>query len=354
MGENRRRGLDPRYYSDPEIFALELDLIFARTWHLVGHTSQVASPGQLITAQVGDESVMVVNDSGSVHGLYNVCQHRGHQLVAADATTLSSLTCPYHAWTYGLSGELLNARGEDVGPLCIPSVRVDTLAGFLFVNLDPNAPPLSETVPGIEAELLSFAPDAHQGVLSSRRTQLINANWKVAVENYNECYHCPNVHKSFTTAVVTPGSYRISMQGFTIHHAAEGPPSAQSGLGGYSEANCYVAYFTWPVSSIQCYPGRALNTFRWVPLAVDQTLLIREWWLDRADPTPEQQEAIERDWTTTVVEDLGIMESVQRGMTSRGYQPGPLVVDPSGVAGVHAENSVAHLQGLLVDALGGG
>ena len=351
MGTNCQRGLDPRYYSDPGIFARELDLVFARTWHLVGHTLQVASPGQLITAQVGDESVMVVNDGGSVHGLYNVCQHRGHQLVAADATTLSSLTCPYHAWTYGLSGELTNARGEDVGALCIPSVRVDTLAGFLFVNLDLDAPPLKETIPGIETELLAYAPDASQGVLSSRRTQLINANWKVAVENYNECYHCPNVHKSFTSAVVSPGSYRISMRDFTIHHAAEGPPAEGSGHTGSAETNCYVAFYTWPVSSIQCYPGRALNTFRWVPLAVDQTLLIREWWLDRADPTPEQQEAIERDWSTTVVEDLGIMESVQRGMASRGYQPGPLVVDPSGIAGVHAENSVAHLQGLLLDGL---
>ena len=354
MGESQLRGVDPRFYFDPEIFALELDLIFARTWHLVGHASQVASPGQVITAQVGDESVMVVNDAGKVHGLYNVCQHRGHQLVADEEATLSALSCPYHAWTYALNGELLSARGEDVGPLCIPAVQVDILAGFLFVNLDPRAAPLKEAVPGVEAELLAFAPDARSQVLASRRTQMIDANWKVAVENYNECYHCPNVHKSFTTAVVSPGSYRISMQDSIIRHSADGSPASRSGHDGCDETNRYVAYFTWPVSSIQCYPQQALNTFRWVPLAVDRTMLIREWWLDSADPTPQQQEAIERDWTTTVVEDLGIMESVQRGVASRGYQPGPLIVDPCGVAGVHAENSVAHLQGLLLDALGGG
>ena len=159
-----------------------------------------------------------------------------------------------------------------MGSLGIPSVRVDALAGFLFVNLDLEALPLKEMVLGIEAELLSYAPDARQGVLSSR-------------------------------------------------------------------------------SSIQCYPSQALNTFLWVPLAVGQALLIREWCFDRAGPTPEQQEAIERDWATTVVEDLSIIESVQRGMASRGYQPGPLIVDPSDIAGVHAENSVAHLQGLLLDGL---
>ena len=350
---SRHNGLSGRYYTDPDVFAHELDHIFARTWQLVGHVSQVASPGQVFTAPVGDESVLVVNHDGAVRGFYNVCQHRGHRLVASDFAELSTITCPYHAWTYDLGGRLITARGENVGELCVPPVRLDTMAGFLFANLDPDAIPLEDTVPGIESELLAIAPDAGQRVLSSRRTQLINANWKVAVENYNECYHCPNVHKSFTTNTVNPGSYRIALRGFTIHHTAQGPPPKPSGTTGHGEAGEYGAFYTWPVSSIQCYPGRELNTFRWVPLAVDQTMLIREWWLDRADLTPEQQEVIELDWTTTVVEDLSIMESVQKGAASRGYRPGPLIVNPSGVADVHSENTVAHLQRLLLDALDG-
>ncbi len=350
---SRHNGLDGRYYTDPDVFAHELDRVFAHAWQLVGHVSQVASPGQAFTASVGDESVLVVNHDGAVRGLYNVCQHRGHRLVEDDFAELSAITCPYHAWTYDLGGRLVNARGEDVGELCVPSVRLDTMAGFLFANLDPDAIPLEDTVPGVEAELLAMAPDAGQRVLTTRRLQLINANWKVAVENYNECYHCPNVHKSFTTNTVTPGSYRISLRGPTVHHTALGPPLESFGSTGHVDVGEYGAFFTWPVSSIQCYPGRVLNTFRWVPLAVDQTLLIREWWLDRPDPTPEQREVIDRDWSTTVVEDLSIMESVQQGVASRGYQPGPLIVDPGGVAGVHAENSVLHLQKLLLDALDG-
>ena len=283
---SRHNGLSGRYYTDPDVFAHELDHIFARTWQLVGHVSQVASPGQVFTAPVGDESVLVVNHDGAVRGFYNVCQHRGHRLVESDFAELSAITCPYHAWTYDLGGRLVTARGEDVGELCVPPVRLDTMAGFLFANLDPDAFPLEDTIPGIESELLAIAPDAGQRVLSSRRTQLINANWKIAVENYNECYHCPNVHKSFTTNTVNPGSYRIALRGFTIHHTAQGAPPKPSGSTGHGKAGEYGAFYTWPVSSIQCYPGRELNTFRWVPLAVDQTLLIREWWARPGRPHP--------------------------------------------------------------------
>ncbi len=353
-GNGHPTGIDPRYYLDPEIFAAEMEHVFARTWLLVGHQTQVASAGQLITAQVGDQSVIVANDGTQVRGFYNVCQHRGHELVAVESATVSGLTCPYHVWTYDLGGRLLQARGESVGELCIPPVRVDTMAGFLFVNLDLDAPSLEETVPGVEAGLLALAPDAGRQVLAQRYTRLIGANWKVAVENYNECYHCPNIHKSFTSQTVAPGSYRITPRGFTIHHAANGPPPERTGHTGEVEANHYGAYFTWPVSSIQCYPERVLNTFRWVPLAPDQTLLIREWWLDSHEPTARQQEVIELDWNTTVPEDFGLMESVQRGMASRGYRPGPLIVNPSGTADVHTENAVPHLQGLLIDGLNRG
>ncbi|MYI34833.1 MAG: aromatic ring-hydroxylating dioxygenase subunit alpha, partial [Acidimicrobiaceae bacterium] len=110
--------------------------------------------------------------------------------------------------------------------------------------------------------------------------------------------------------------------------------------------------FVWPVSAIQCYPGQVVNTFRWVPLAVDRTLLIREWWFDTADLTEAQSRLVSDDWENTVAEDFGIVESVQRGVASRGYTPGPLIEDPSGVCGVHSENSVSHLQDLLLESLG--
>ncbi len=349
----RQRGLAARYYTDPEVFAVELEQIFARSWVMVGHVSEVAEPGTIITAEVGDESVLVANDGGVLRAMYNVCQHRGHQLVNAEQVRVDQITCPYHAWTYGLDGRLLHARGESVGDICVPGVRLETLGGFMFVNLDPGAAPLSETVPGVEDELLALAPDTAHRVLAARNTHEVQANWKVVVENYNECYHCPNVHKWFTAGVISPGSYRISMHGDVIHHTAEGP-RPDGGLGSTEEANGYGSFYTWPVSSIQCYPGQVINTFRWVPLAVDRTRLIREWWFPSTELTDEQSRLIAEEWDNTAHEDFVIVESVQRGMASRGYRPGPLIEDPSGVCGVHSENSVRHLQDLLLESLGDG
>ena len=382
MTTERPAGLAARYYTDGEVFAAEMDRVFARSWVMVGHVSEVAEPGMVITARVGDESVLVANDGGSLRAMYNVCQHRGHELVTSDTARLDRITCPYHAWTYGLDGRLLHARGEDVGDVCVPRVRLETLAGFVFVNLSAEAAGLAATAPGVQDNLLVRVPDAPRRVLSARLTHEMRANWKVVVENYNECYHCPNVHKWFTSGVVAPGSYRIASGGSVIRHGAERPsqPPAWTGDGadgdgtrtGNVEAagpghgavagtpagnggwagDGYEAYFVWPVSAIQCYPGGVVNTFRWVPLAVDRTLLIREWWFDTADLTGAQSRLVSDDWENTVAEDFGIVESVQRGVASRGYTPGPLIEDPSGVCGVHSENSVRHLQDLLLADLG--
>lgn len=338
-------GLAARHYTDPDVFAAEMERVFARSWVMVGHVSQVADPGAVITAAVGDESVLIANDGGVLRAMYNVCQHRGHQLVTAKSVQVDRITCPYHAWTYGLDGRLLHARGESVGELCVPGVRLDFQAGFMFVNLDPEAAPLAEVAPGVEDELLALAPDAARRVLAARNTHEMRANWKLVVENYNECYHCPNVHKWFTAGVISPGSYQISMSGDVIRHTAEAPRPGRA-AGGYG------SFYTWPASSIQCYPGQVINTFRWVPRAVDRTLLIREWWFGGTDLTDEQSTLISEEWENTAREDFVIVESVQRGVSSRGYRPGPLIMNPDGTCDVHSENSVRHLQELVLASLG--
>lgn len=355
MTDTSTRAIDGRYYTDPAIFELELDRVFARTWQMVGHVSQLAGPGDLITATVGRERVLVTNDGTSIHAFYNVCQHRGHELVPAGTTHLPTIVCPYHAWTYDLAGTLVRARRIDaarLGGICVPRVRVDTMAGYVFVNLDPDAIPLAEYATGVEDELLRLAPNAVQRVLSARLTHTFAANWKLAIENYNECYHCPNVHKAFTSGVVDPATFMITPRGNNVVHTATAVAADSVRYARDDASEEYGSFFTWPVTSIQCYPGRVLNTFRWVPLAVDSTLLIREWWLDRTEPTEAQREVIDLDWATTVAEDFDLMESVQHNMSSRGYVPGPLMVDPSGTGDVHHENAVPHLQRLALEALG--
>lgn len=337
--------LPGRVYTDPAVLDRELDTVFAPSWQLVGHTGQIPRDGDYVTATVGDQGVVVLRSAGLVRAMFNVCQHRGHELLVAASGHVHRITCPYHAWTYDRDGRLLRARGADVGPLCVPPVRVEALAGFLFVTLDPDAPALGEYAPGVEAELTALVPHADRRVLSHTNTAVIEANWKLAVENYNECYHCPNVHTAFTTGVVARGSYRISSTGNCTRHTALA--TANPAYQRDSDADAYGSFYIWPASAIQCYPGRVLNTFRWVPLAVDRTLLIRQWWFDAPTPTVEQQEIVNLDWDTTVAEDLLLLASVQRGMRSRGYRPGPLVLHPSGVADTATENPVAHLQSLF-------
>ncbi len=378
--EQRPSGLSARCYTDPQVYAAELEHVFARNWVMVGHQSEVAEPGAVITTHVGDESILIANDNGRIRAMYNVCQHRGHQLVTAEKAQLNQIICPYHAWSYGLDGRLLHARGESVGSICVPPVRLQTIAGFMFVNLDPGARSLAECAPGVESELLALAPDAAERVLTARLVHEMRANWKLVIENYNECYHCPNVHKWFTQGVVAPGSYRIAADGSVIRHSAAAPalpqqqacgavasatPAASAAVsvqqtaavlpqqpGEQQQVGGYSAFFVWPLSSIQCYPGRVLNTFRWVPLAVDRTQLIREWWCADTSPSEAEEKLISGDWNQTASEDFVIVESVQRGVSSRGYKPGPLIEDPSGVCGVHSENSVRHLQTLLMESLG--
>ncbi|CAN5797824.1 aromatic ring-hydroxylating dioxygenase subunit alpha [soil metagenome] len=343
--QTRPRGLPGRAYTDPAVLQRELDVVFPTAWQLVGHVGQIPNDGDYLTATVGDQGVVVLRSAGRVRAMFNVCQHRGHELLVTATGHVNRITCPYHAWTYDREGRLLRARGADVGQLCVPAVRVESLAGYLFVTLDPDAPDLDEYAPGVAAELTALAPNADRRVLSHTNTVIVEANWKLAVENYNECYHCPNVHTTFTTGVVAKGSYRIASTGYCTRHTAEA--TANPAYERHADGNAYGSFFLWPASAIQCYPGRVLNTFRWVPLAVDRTLLIRQWWFDAPFPTPAEQEIIDLDWDTTVAEDLLLLASVQRGMRSRGYRPGPLVLDPSGVADTGTENPVLHLQRLF-------
>lgn len=140
-------------------------------------------------------------------------------------------------------------------------------------------------------------------------------NWKVAVENYNECYHCPGVHQTFSSDVVDPNNYKIAP------------------------------------GSIQIYPSGVVNTYHWFPLDVENTVMHRSWFFDEPEATTEQWEIIELDRTPTFAEDLSIIDSVQRGLKSRGYRPSPLVLDPSGVATTLSENTAFELKKLVLGSL---
>lgn len=353
--------LHPRYYTNRAIFEKEKELIFFSNWLYVGHQSQVANSGDFFTLTLIDQSIVIMRgQDGILRGFYNVCPHRAHELFMEEQGNKRAIVCPYHAWAFETDGSLRSARGSeqvegfDKTAVCITQFQVETFCGFIFINLDPDAASMSETYPGVEVSIRQLAPNIDQNVYTYHHTKHLNANWKVAVENYNECYHCPGVHQTFSSGVVDPKSYRIAPgPNCLLHTATSQPRGKQAYEIDLSDPNAtkYASFYLWPTFSVQIYPGGVVNTYHWFPLDVANTVVHRSWFFDSAEATPEQWEIIELDRTTTFAEDLTIIDSVQRGMNSRGYQPGPLVLDPSGVATTSSENTAFELKKLVLAAL---
>ena len=159
------RSLDARYYTDPQVFHLESDGVLAKTWQFGCHVSELEGVGSYKTIEIAGESLFAIRGRDEkIRVFYNVCQHRAHQLVEGSGTT-RVVVCPYHAWTYELTGELRAGpnikavEGFDKSSVCLTEVKAEEFLGFLFVNLDPEAAPMEEWFPGARAELEEWVPN---------------------------------------------------------------------------------------------------------------------------------------------------------------------------------------------------
>lgn len=361
MNEPHRpvHSLEARYYTDPDIFRLERSAVFARSWQFAGHASDVENVGDYFTFEIAGESLFCIRGrDGTLRAFYNVCQHRAHELLRETGNT-KQIVCPYHAWTYDLTGRFRagpNTRsvpGFDGSKICLTEVRLEDLHGFLFVNLDPEAAPLNSCFPGVREELGAFVPQ----IARLKPLEWVeieeNCNWKISVENYSECYHCALNHPTFARGVIKPQTYDIQPQGHCLRHTTECQNLDHMSYEIDPEANDYAtsysSWFLWPAFSFQVYPGNVLNTYHWRPVDTDRVVVWRGWYsIDGADSEVVRRLAVQ-DRATTVEEDIHLVESVQRGMRSRGYKPGPLVIDPK--SGVNSEHSIMHLQRWMRDAV---
>lgn len=352
--------LAARYYTDPAIFAAEQHGLFARTWQFAGHASQLAGPGDYFAFDLAGESLFCIKgQDGVVRTFYNVCQHRAHQLVQGSGSTRVVL-CPYHAWTYELTGALRagpnikSVPGFDRSAICLTEVRTEVFLGFVFVNLDPGSDPMDHWFPGVRRELEGFIP--HWQTLKPLEWVEIpeTCNWKVSVENYSECYHCALNHPTFSTGVIKPETYDIQPQGYCLRHTTDCGALDQMSYdidSGLANNDKYSSWFLWPMFSFQVYPGNLLNTYHWRAVDAGHVVVWRGWYsVDGADNDTVRRMAVQ-DRATTVEEDIRLVESVQKGLGSRGYVPGPLVIDPG--CGVNSEHSILHLQRWMRDAVDG-
>ena len=322
------------YYFDRDIYDQEIASIFHRNWQYMCHGSLLSEPGQYFVRDIGDQSIFLVKDQqGEIRGYHNVCQHRAHRLLEGAGKIRDRITCPYHAWCYELTGELQFARGSDQvldfpkDKIRLQPVRVDSLCGFYFVSLNSETKPIAELYTGLEEEILAIAPDAANLKRAYSKEFNLAANWKNSMENYSECYHCPNRHPSLVNSALDIDQYRIEVRGEYHRHITTDVGDSQGYKIDASEGpQEFGSWMMWPNMVFEVYPGGNLTIFNHVPTGPESTRQETEWFFSNDTPSEQEQEVI--DFVNVVrEEDIPICESVQRGLHSYGYHQGRFIVD---------------------------
>ena len=351
--------LPSRFYTSTSTFEAEQSAIFDRCWFYVGHRSQLVEHGSYLTASVGEQDVVLIRDAdGTVNAFYNVCQHRGHQLLSGSGRALT-MVCPYHAWTYALDGSLRHARNTQELPnfdMCdfgLTSVQVEELCGFLFVNLDEEAPSLASQAPDLEEELRTYCPSIDSIQLVQRDTFDVACNWKTLVDNFLECYHCAPAHRDFVD-LVDMDSYRSVTNGIYSSHVSDAARTTDSTAYSFTPGDVefgYAGWFLWPNLTIWIYPGDAnVSILQMLPSETEMTLEYQDWFAPLGIATPQLKEAMAYQKDVLQPEDIGLCESVQKGLRSHGYDQGRFVVDNDRTA--LSEHAVHHFQLMVANALG--
>ena len=348
--------LPATYYTDPEIYQLEMERIFYRSWNFAGYTSQLRNPGDYLTCKVGEESIIVVRGQDlRLRAFYNVCRHRGHWLLEG-AGNVGAITCPYHAWSYETSGALRYAReseqvpGFDKSNFCLNQVRVEEFCGFVFVNLDRKAPPLIDQVPALAEEFRSYESRLDALHLVYRQEFVIESNWKNVIDNYNENYHTPNVHPVLASSL-DMNDYQVHTHGMYFRHASGVNEDPLEGGFQVDEAtyNRHDTWWLWPNLCPMCFPGGGFRVLHIMPDGPERTRETYDFYLPWETPTDEQWEQIKYACDVINGEDIGVCEGIQRGLRSRGFERGHILVDSE--RRWWSEHAVLAFKNLVLDAL---
>ena len=348
-----------RFYFQKEVFRSEQSAIFHRNWWFVGHASQVRTPGAFLTAEICDQSVFVLrNRNAQLRAFHNVCQHRGHQLLQGSGRK-NVITCPYHAWAYDLDGKLVSARNTermrnfDPCAFSLKPVRVEEFCSLLFVNLDPDAIPLREQAGELEEEIRHYCPRIDDLAFAQRDTYDVAANWKILIDNFLECYHCHTAHKDFVN-LVDMDSYVSRTCGIYSSHCSDAVRTTESSAFTFEKGEVdfgYAGWFVWPNLTIWIYPGEPnVSTLQMIPAGPERTIEYQDWFVPEGKLTPQLVDAMRYQKDVLQPEDIGLCESVQKGVKSMGYNQGRFVVDQD--ESELSEHAVHHFQKLVLEALG--
>jgi choline monooxygenase len=318
------------WYASPEVLRREEKTILDGAWYYAGPAAWVAEPGDRFPCRAGRAPVVVVRGrDAALRAFLNICRHRGSEIVSEPGSR-ETLQCPYHAWTYDLDGRLRAApRSEreaefEPGELSLVPARAEAWGPFVFVNAEPDARPLATALGDVPGLIEQGGVDVSALTFRERCETTVAANWKVAVENYLECYHCPAAHPGFSKLVdVDPDAYvleagdgRWSQYG----HALDGGGACQFHL-------------VWPTLKVNVYPGPAnLSLGSLWPDGPERTNGLLDYYFGADVDEQQAAELIAFD-DEVGAEDAALVESVQRGVRSGRIDAGRLLIDSEHLIG---------------------
>jgi phenylpropionate dioxygenase-like ring-hydroxylating dioxygenase large terminal subunit len=357
------------FYCDREIFDAEISRVFLRNWLLAGHISQLPAVGSYLLYDFAGESIILVRGKeGGIHALANVCRHRGSQICSEPLGRMDNFICPYHSWVYDLNGKLKSARamppGFDPAQYSLKSFQVRILDGLIFINPDSESPDFDRIIKDIFPLIRMHHLD--QTMVCHTKVWTVSANWKLMIENFDECYHCKSIHPQYTAVMAhaLPESQglpeglhllesyigrweeqtarrnhpvgRLDLAADYAHWGGRYPltqglqsQTMDGGLvapllGEFQQSDGGITSFrVYPASYVIASCDYALMV-QFIPLAVDRTR-VRLSWLVRNDARPGidfDVDKLTELWRVTTEQDNAVVERNQAGVSSVFYEPG--------------------------------
>ena len=360
--------LEQRFYTDPAIFELELERIITRNWILAGHQSELPEPGDFKVLNVANESAIIVRGSdGTLKGFANVCRHRGSLVCLESKGSTRKFMCPYHGWTYDIDGNLTAARNMpddfDKSAYGLKAVSVDTVHGLMFVCFTDNPLSLDGAKKDLAEPMAVF--DFENLKVAAHKSYDIPANWKLSIENYQECYHCATAHPEYARmhTLMLDGEKRQRVQGemhdkmmscglpdLCVDYLDTKARPGEIGYG-YSRTALFDGYVTGSedgkplaplLGVLSDYDGGASDfsfgafsfllaysdhvvAYVFTPADKDNSRC-DIYWLVRNDAEAGKDYDVDRLtwlWDVTTQADKSIIGNNSKGVHSRYYQPGP-------------------------------
>ncbi len=348
------------FYTDQEVFEYDMQNIHYKYWLYVGHASQIKKNGDYFTYEIGKESIIIIRDKNlDIKAYFNVCPHRGSRICLNETGNQKVLVCPYHQWSFNLAGELMNNRmmGDDFDKLQfnLKKVHLEVIEDLIFISLAKNPPSFDCMYNDVLPKLKSVG--MKKAKVAFTQTYDVQANWKLIIENFRECYHCHVGHPEYIRVVegihkndpehVEACFVRWQSQGFNIstipftsdtwHHcqrypfhqgnvteSLDGQPVAPL-MGDYTDHDMGTfAVMTHPNFLLETSSDHAV-TMRHTPVSPTVTRLTITWLVDEnaVEGVDYDVDKVIAFWKITGEQDWKLCANNQAGVNSMAYKPGP-------------------------------